>query len=235
MRPGFKLLGVLAMVGSIISGAWATEYHVAINGSDANKGSKAMPFRTISAAAAVAQPGDVITVHAGTYRERINPPRGGTSDDKRIVYQAAKGQRVVIKGSEVVKGWEEVQGDTWKVTIPNALFGDFNPFNDLIHGDWFTRKDRDHHTGAVYLDGHWLAEAATLEEVRKPVEDPPRWFAQVEDQNTTIWAQFKDVNPNEAEVEVNVLYDDARGDTVGPADGRADRTDRNPLEQGVDY
>jgi alpha-N-arabinofuranosidase len=32
----------------------------------------------------------------------------------------------------------------------------------------------------------------------------PLWFAQVDETNTTIWAQFKGVNPNEAEVEINV-------------------------------
>jgi hypothetical protein len=37
------------------------------------------------AAAAVAQPGDVITVHAGIYRERVTPPRGGNSDSERII------------------------------------------------------------------------------------------------------------------------------------------------------
>ena len=39
--------------------------------------------------------------------------------------------------------------------------GDFNPYNDLIRGDWFDRKGRDHHTGAVYLNGDWLTEART--------------------------------------------------------------------------
>ena len=57
----------------------------------------------------MAQPGDVITIHQGVYRERIAPPRGGRSDRKRIVYQAARGEKVEIKGSEVVKGWVKVQ------------------------------------------------------------------------------------------------------------------------------
>ena len=60
------------------------------------------------------KPGDVITVHEGIYRERINPPRGGESDAKRIVYQAAPGEKVEIKGSEVVKNWVKVQDDVWK-------------------------------------------------------------------------------------------------------------------------
>ncbi len=204
MRLQLAIWGAVGMFGLITSTVLAKEYHVSVNGSDANKGSKAKPFKTIQAAADAAQPGDVITVHAGTYRERVNPPRGGVSDKKRIVYQAAKGEKVVIKGSEPVKGWEKVQEDTWKAVIPNTFFGDFNPFNDLIHGDWFTRKDRDHHTGAVYLNGHWFAEAAKFDQVQESAADTPLWFAQMDDKNTTVWAQFKDVNPNEADVEINV-------------------------------
>src|SRR6516164_8725856 len=83
----------------------ANEYHVSPKGNDANDGSKGKPLRTISAAAMRAQAGDVITVHEGVYRERIDPPRGGESDQKRIVYQAAHGENVAIKGSEIVKGW----------------------------------------------------------------------------------------------------------------------------------
>ena len=143
----------------------AKEYHVSKQGNDANDGSRGKPFQTISAAALVAQPGDVITVHGGVYRERITPPRGGVSDQKRIVYRAAPGEQVAIKGSEPLRGWEKVQGDTWKVTIPNAFFGAFNPYRETIHGDWFSPQGRLHHPGAVYLNGHWLTEAAKLEEL----------------------------------------------------------------------
>lgn len=183
---------------------YATEYHVSTTGLDGNNGSKSKPFKTISAAARIARPGDTITVHAGVYRERINPPRGGASENKRIVYQAAKGAKVVIKGSEVVKNWQRVENDTWKVALPNSFFGDFNPFNDLISGDWFRNfKNAKNHTGAVYLNGNWLAETFTLADVIKPVGKTPLWFARVDDANTTIWAQFKGANPNKQEVEVN--------------------------------
>jgi hypothetical protein len=56
----------------LLSGAvQAREYHVSVKGDDTNKGTAKAPFKTISKAAEVAQPGDVITVHEGTYRERI--------------------------------------------------------------------------------------------------------------------------------------------------------------------
>ena len=98
-----KILAFLALIGSAAS---AAEIHVSVKGTDNNDGSAGKPFRTISAAARVAQPGDVITVHAGTYRERVTPPRGGESDARRIVYQAAPGEAVVLKGSEVVRDWK---------------------------------------------------------------------------------------------------------------------------------
>ena len=44
----------------------AAELHVATDGNDANRGTKAAPLRTIQRAADLAQPGDVITVHAGS-------------------------------------------------------------------------------------------------------------------------------------------------------------------------
>ena len=193
----------LALVLTACPG-YAEVYHVAGTGLDGNPGTEAKPFRTISAAAAVARPGDAVTVHAGVYRERINPPRGGSSEDRRVVYEAAEGEKVVIKGSEIIKGWKKLQNDTWQVSIPNSFFGEFNPFNDLIRGDWFIRKDRDHHTGAVYLNGHWLAEAAKHEDVLEAAENEPLWFAEVDNENTTIWAQFKGVDPNQEDVEINV-------------------------------
>lgn len=161
-----RMINALGLVMTVCS-LHAAEYHVATTGLDANDGSVDAPFMTIQRAADVAQPGDVITVHEGTYRERVNPPRGGTSDDQRIVYQAAPGEMVVIKGSEVVKGWEQVGQGVWKVTLPNSFFGDFNPYSDVIGGEWYKTPDDglDRHTGAVYLNGEWLTEAVRKENV----------------------------------------------------------------------
>lgn len=197
----FKLLFFLALITSVVV---AKEYHVSVKGSDKNNGSASMPYKTISAAAQVAQPGDVIIVHAGIYRERVTPPRGGESDTKRIIYRAAEGEKVEIKGSEIVTNWVKVQYDVWELTLPNSFFGRFNPYSDLIHGDWFDPKGRQHHTGAVYLNSEWMTEAAKLNDVLQPAGDIPLWYGQVDQTNTTIWAQFKGTNPNEQLVEINV-------------------------------
>jgi alpha-N-arabinofuranosidase len=182
----------------------ATEFHVAASGSDTNAGSKNAPFKTIQQAAGVAQPGDVITVHAGVYRERVDPPRGGADHAQRIVYQAAPGEKVVITGSEPVKGWVKVTHDTWKMTLPNKFFGDFNPYGDLIGGEWYAAPGWSRHTGAVYVNDGWLTEARALEAVLQPAGAEALWFGSVDARNTTIWGQFAGVDPNVQTVEINV-------------------------------
>jgi hypothetical protein len=161
--------------------AQATEFHATTTGSDANPGTKKAPFRTVQRAADMAQPGDTITVHAGVYRERIDPPRGGTSDTKRIVYQAAPGEKVVITGSEPIKGWERVTNDTWKVTLPNKFFGKFNPYAERVYGDWFNSRGRVHHRGCVYLNDVSMTEAAShLNEVLAPAGKRLFWYAKAD-------------------------------------------------------
>ncbi|MEY4242639.1 MAG: Arabinoxylan arabinofuranohydrolase precursor [Verrucomicrobiota bacterium] len=153
-----KIISIALAMISAAAIASAKDYHVGAEHS----------LKSISAAAELAQPGDTIMVHEGIYREEINPPRGGLSGTQRIIYTAAPGAKVVIKGSEPVRCWTRVQNDTWKVTLSNSFFGDFNPYADPICGDWFNGKGRTHHTGAVYFDGHWLKEAPSKEMVLKP-------------------------------------------------------------------
>ena len=209
-RCAFGPILVLALLAGPVL---AREFHVSVDGSDTNNGSAANPLKTISAAAELAQQGDTITVHAGTYRERVTPPRGGASDAQRMVYQAAPGEEVIIKGSEVIRDWKQFQGDVWKASVPNSLFGGYNPYADEIVGDWFTGKGRPHHTGDVYLNGKSLWETHLLERVLNPRPEPDvvdsegstyTWFAEVDEEYTHIYANFHGANPNEELVEINV-------------------------------
>ncbi|MET0695767.1 MAG: right-handed parallel beta-helix repeat-containing protein [Propionibacteriaceae bacterium] len=204
-----------------------TEFHVATTGSDQGDGSAEQPLRTINAAAALAQPGDVVIVHGGEYREWVQPQRGGLSDRRRITYTAAPGERVVIKGSEPVSGWERTAGDVWTVAVPNSLFGTFNPFAEEVDGDWIVYPDLSSpkkHLGDVYLNGTSFYEVAsvdevsapplrtemidhwtgTVDQVRNPAQTQLVWHAEVDAEQTTIWANFAGADPNSELVEVNV-------------------------------
>ena len=191
----------------------AREYHVSYKGSDSNEGSLKHPFKTINRAVYFAKAGDTITVHTGTYREWIKPLRGGLSDLKRIVYRAAPLEEVFVKGSEAISGWTKVDDSVWKVTLPNSFFGDYNPYQDTIYGDWFTSFGRRHHTGEVYLNGKSLYEVTSLDKVLHPLPlkgaqdkngSTYSWYTETTDKETTIWANFHSANPNDNFVEINV-------------------------------
>jgi hypothetical protein len=201
--------------------------HVATTGSDVATGTEDAPLRTINRAAALAQAGDTVVVHEGEYREWVVPRRGGLSDRRRITYEAAAGEHVVIKGSERVTTWENVEGTVWKAVVPNTLFGGFNPFAEEIEGDWIVYAEKDtprKHLGDVYLNGKSFFEVLSAAEVADPprrsevlddwtgtpdpVRDPAQtqlvWFAEVREESTTIHANFQGADPNQELAEINV-------------------------------
>ncbi|GAA0361228.1 hypothetical protein GCM10008932_12330 [Alkalibacterium iburiense] len=188
------------------------DYHVSINGNDQAKGSKTQPFRTISRAAELAEAGDVVTVHAGIYREWVNPANGGT-EDKRITYKAAGDGEVVITGAEPVSDWTSEGDNVWSTEISNNLFAVRNPFEVELSGDWLFDGNLTAHLGEVYLNHKSLYECGSIDEVRQPTpwseakypEDSLlKWFAEVNAETTKIWANFGDKDPREENVEISV-------------------------------
>ncbi len=201
-------------------------YHVAKTGSDRQDGSEQSPFSTIGQAARIAMPGDTVIVHEGVYREWVKPQNGGISDAIRITYQAAEGEHAVIKGSEVVSGWEKIEENVWRAEVSNEIFGGFHPFAQKIEGDWLVDpREYDVHLGAVYLDGKALFEAKDMEGVRNPQKreysllatwegrreavDFPElslltWYAEVKEDVTVLFANFGKNDPNAGLVEINV-------------------------------
>jgi len=211
-----------------------TVYHVNKTGSDLGKGTEKDPFLSINKAAAVAVAGDTIIVHEGEYREWVKPQNSGLSNVRRITYQAADGEKVIIKGSEQIQNWEQVEGTVWKAVVANQLFGEYNPFKEEIFGDWVVYNPG-RHLGDVYLNGKSFYEAETLDQVHNPqkqtevldhwtnkivpVRQPEQtkfvWFAEVDETTTIIYANFHEFNPNEELVEINVrkccFYPDKTG------------------------
>lgn len=201
-------------------------YHVSIRGNDTARGDEREPFRTINHAAQVAAPGDTVRVHSGTYREWVDPKNGALNETARIVYEAAPGEHPIIKGSEIVTGWEPLAGTVWKKELPNAMFGDRNPFAEVLFGDWLLQpKAYSVHCGDVYLNGKSLYEASSEEDLRlaevrtvccqnawvlseekilHPEDTVYRWYAKVGEKTTTLLCNFGQYDPNRETVEVSV-------------------------------
>ena len=185
--------------------------HVAKSGKNNNDGSLQSPLLTIQAAADRAMPGDTIVVHEGVYRERVNPPRGGSGPDARIVYEAAEGEKVVISGGEPIGNWEQVDGSVYKAVIDNRLFDGYNPFEEEVGGDWF-QTDRIDHVGEVYINGKAMFEVGSVDAVEHPVPFAPArepewsmhvWYAEVGEETTTVYANFGEFDPARETIEAN--------------------------------
>ncbi|MEM6326583.1 MAG: right-handed parallel beta-helix repeat-containing protein [Bacteroidota bacterium] len=93
-------------------------YHVAAahpEADDANPGTEAAPWRTISRATGlgVLRPGDTVVIHEGVYRESVFPQEGG-APGARITFRAAEGETVVVTGADRAEGWERQADGSWR-------------------------------------------------------------------------------------------------------------------------
>lgn len=73
-------------------------YVVSVTGNDANAGTLAAPWRTLSRASSGLQAGDTVLVRAGTYHEQFMPKNSGAPGNP-IVYKNYPGEQPEIDGS----------------------------------------------------------------------------------------------------------------------------------------
>src|SRR5215469_18949506 len=97
----FALAALLCHVPS----ALATTYYVSATGSDSNSGtSTTAPFLTITKAASLTKPGDIVNVMNGTYGPFIIP-NAGSQTGGYITYRAYPGQHpTVLKNASAFNG-----------------------------------------------------------------------------------------------------------------------------------
>lgn len=188
-------------------------YYVDVNAAQKGDGSRECPFRKIQEAALCAEPGDEVIVAPGIYREAVSPVNGG-KEDARILYCSEVEKAAVITGAEPVKNWEIYEGSVWRARIPNAVFGDYNPYTTLIYGDWFVAT-MIAHTGDVYLNEKSMYEVTSMENVLHPEKSVTSWEPEFsvytwyteqdkEKDETLLYANFHGKNPNEENVEISV-------------------------------
>ena len=187
------------------------------NADDSGPGTKERPFKTINHAAQVLQPGERVVIAAGVYREEIHPARGGTGPEAMISYEAAPDAKVVVKGSEVVTGWQPSEGwnfgidpethnpvKAWELKLTSEMFPDgYNPFEvDNVLGDktWLRYAQDNMITyfrrrGLVFVDGHPLEPVETARELAGPSPRSMNYFTKV------FWAPlFKEFQPEAGKV-----------------------------------
>ncbi|MDA3959847.1 MAG: right-handed parallel beta-helix repeat-containing protein [Planctomycetota bacterium] len=96
----------------------AAEFVVTPDGDDGATGTAVAPLRSVAAAVERARGGDVITLRAGTYREKVvfSVKRHSGTAEQPTTLRAWPGERPILTGSDLVTGWEHHTGAIWKKT-----------------------------------------------------------------------------------------------------------------------
>ena len=128
MKQASRLVVAVLLLASAAQAGTLVVNPAPASANDANPGSAAEPLRTIGRAAELVQPGDVVVIHAGVYREKVTVNASGT-EGQPICFQAAPGARVVITGADPLTGWSKDEDNTYSVPWPHRLFqgDDHNP------------------------------------------------------------------------------------------------------------
>lgn len=107
-RPVF-CLAFVALATPVL----ATEYFVAVDGSNLNPGTREEPWQTLEYGVAQLESGDTLTLREGVYRTgRIRMYVGGTPEQP-LTIQGASGEKVVVRGSVEVHDWEPLGDGLW--------------------------------------------------------------------------------------------------------------------------
>ena len=174
-------------------------------------GSRERPFRQVNDAARIARPGDEVIVAPGIYREYVCPKFAGT-EENRIVYRSEVPGGARITGAEELKGWTKRPDGVWTARVKNSLFGSWNPYTEMVGGDWYFAP-MVRHTGAVFVNDLMMYETVTLEECVKAEPDPAawnkeestwKWYTEQDGDETVLYANFHDLDPNAENVEIAV-------------------------------
>jgi hypothetical protein len=109
-------------------------YYVALNGSDNNPGTQALPWLTIGKAATTLEAGDTVLVKNGTYNEQVWVQNSGNAENW-ITYAAYPGDTVIIDGTGISMAIN-ANGDKW-----NGLFNIHGKSYIKVSGFRFANSD----------------------------------------------------------------------------------------------
>ncbi len=105
MKPTLAI--TLALVIAMTAPVHAAEYFLAPDGGDDLAGTREQPWRTLEKAAREAEPGDTVTLLAGSYPGSFSPANSGAAD-ARIVFRAEQPRTVTLVGDGA---------ETWPVSL----------------------------------------------------------------------------------------------------------------------
>lgn len=176
------------------------DYHVSKTGKENGNGSITKPFDNIQKAISIVKPGETIYIHEGIYREELILESGGNNFEEQITIKNFLNDNVTIKGSEVIKDWEQLRNGLWVKEIDDSFFGNYNPFKVELNGDWFEKifETDNLHAGMIFQNNSPVLELFNLEDV---LFKKNSWFVENKENRIIIYANFE-FEPNNSVIEI---------------------------------
>ena len=174
-----------------------------VHASDTSKGLENNPLKSISKAAQIAMPGDVVLVNNGIYREWVQPLNSGTREAP-IVYKAKNRHQVVIRGSKVYEGrWGRQEGGNCYATdYDDAFFEGYHPFeiNRQAKFPDFVDSVTRYSLAQVFVDGQLYHQVLDVETLNA---SPQSWFKPQGEKRLCIHMPQAE-EPESSEIEISV-------------------------------
>jgi hypothetical protein len=199
LRP--KAVAFMAL--AVCSPLFAATHEVAQQhpqASDDGPGTPDRPWKTLAGAAQRVEPGDVVLIRAGVYRERVLVKTSGTAE-KPIRFVAAPGEHVVLSGADRLTGWQRADSEqpVYSVAWPHR----FISWNRNM-----THPDDEYHRligrcEQVFVNGYLLRQILTTNQLA-----PGTFLVDIPGQKLFVWdTANRDLNkcPVEASVRQDIF------------------------------
>jgi hypothetical protein len=136
-------------------------------------------IRTIGEAAALVEPGDMVIVHNGIYREGVVIEKSG-QPDKSITFQAAVGANVTVTGADRINEWTQVKSE-------DHIFSTPWPHKFITWNEHYTHPNDDYHRligrcEQVFINGYALRQVLERSKFARGT-----FFVDLDDKRLNIW------------------------------------------------
>jgi len=136
-------------------------------------------FRTIGEAAKIVQPGDVVIIHSGVYRETVKVDASGTAAHP-IIFAAAQAANVTITGADRLKDWKHEPG-------PDNIYSTDWQYSFVNYSPLHAHPDDDYHkmigrAEQVFVRGYAMHPVLRREEMSRG-----SFFADLDGKRLYVW------------------------------------------------
>ena len=200
-------LAIALARGSALQAATYEVAQMNTQASDDAPGTAERPWKTISKATERAQPGDVIVIRGGVYRERVLAKTSGTAQAP-ICFEAAPGEHVVVTGADRLISWRKADESRpiYSAAWPHKFIG-WN--RSMTHPD-----DAYHRVigrcEQVAVNDYLLRQVLSADQLA-----PGSFFVDVTNQALLVWdSGSRDLNKTHVEASVRQEVFRVEGDHV---------------------